>query len=235
MKQIIIAVALIFTINLSAQTKSEILRHFEAYYKEMKSQGDTQGIINAITHLNVLSPSESRKDTLAFLYANGNQHMQAMRTIGVDTKDSDSDLAVQVRAISLKALGQAKRAITQFEILYKRTPNTFLAYELADLKIQTGDKEGANTNIEYGLANATAEMKYAFYERQQPYEVPIKAAFLHLKGLVHYNNDQANPDAALALINEALALAPNFNLAGLSKQAIEARKNKEATAVEEKK
>ena len=173
MKQIIIVLTLIFTLGVSAQTKSDLLKHYEAYYKEMRLQGDTQGIINAITHLNVLSPSNSRKDTLAFLYANGNQHMQAMRTIGVDTKDSDSDLAVQVRAMSLKALGQTKRAIAQFEILNKRTPNTFIAYELADLKIQSGDKEGANSNIEYGLANATDEMKYAFYERQQPYEVPI--------------------------------------------------------------
>ena len=55
-----------------------------------------------------------------------------------------------------------------------------------------------------------------------------KAAFLHLKALVQYNNDQANPDAALAIINEALAIAPNFNLASLSKQAIEARKTEPA-------
>lgn len=224
MKQIIIAVVLLFTVSMGAQNKSDLLTHYKAFYKQMKSQGDTQGIINAITHLNVLEPSEARKDTLAFLYVNSNQNMQALRVIGVDTKDSDSNLAVQVRALALKALGDVKRAIAQFEILNKRTPNTFLAYELADLKIQTGDKAGALVNIEYGLANAKDDMKYAFYERQQPYEVPIKAAFLHLKALIEYNNDQSKPDVALALINEALAIAPNFNLASLSKQAIEARK-----------
>ncbi len=235
MKQMITSLVLIFTLSVGAQTKSNLLKHYEAYYKEMKLQGDTQGIINAITHLNVLAPNSARKDTLAFLYANSNQHMQAIRTIGVETKDTDSDFSVQVRAISLKALGDIKRAIEQFEILYKRTPNIFLAYELADLKIQSGDKEGANKNIEYGLANAKDDMKYAFYERQQPYEVPIKAAFLHLKALVQYNKEQANPDAALAIINEALVIAPNFNLASLSKQAIEARKAQEATKTESKK
>lgn len=230
MKQIIIVVVLLFTLSMSAQTKSDLLTHYEAYYKQMKAQGDTQGIISAITHLNVLAPSEARKDTLAFMYANSNQNMQALRVIGVDTKDSDSNLAVQVRALALKALGDVKRAIAQFEILNKRTPNAFLAYELADLKIQTGDKTGAIINIEYGLANAKDDMKYAFYERQQPYEVPIKAAFLHLKALIEFNNDQSKPEAALALINEALSIAPNFNLAGLSKQAIEARKQGEAKA-----
>ncbi|MCL5245466.1 hypothetical protein M4I21_06580 [Cellulophaga sp. 20_2_10] len=228
MKQIITAVVLLFALSISAQTKSDLLTHYEAFYKQMKSQGDTQGIINAITHLNVLAPNEARKDTLAYLYVNNNQNMQALRTIGVDTKDTDSDMAVQVRALALKDLGDLKRAIAQFEILNKRAPNAFLAYELADLKIQTGDKAGASTNIEYGLTNAKDDMKYAFYERQQPYEVSLKAAFLHLKALVQYNNDQANPDAALAIINEALAIAPNFNLASLSKQAIEARKTEAA-------
>ena len=73
-------------------------------------------------------------------------------------------------------------------------------------------------------------MTYAFYERQQPYEVPLKAAFLHLKALTEFNKNKENPDAAIALIDEALAIDPNFNLASLSKQALESRKNPPAAA-----
>ncbi len=72
-------------------------------------------------------------------------------------------------------------------------------------------------------------MKYAFYERQQPYEVSLKAAFLHLKALVQFNKDKENVDAAVAIIDQALAIEPNFNLASLSKQALESRKNPPAT------
>ena len=36
----------------------------------MQSQADIQGVINALTHLNVLEPSQARKDTLATLYMN---------------------------------------------------------------------------------------------------------------------------------------------------------------------
>lgn len=207
------------------QSTSELQKHYEAFYKEMRLQGDMNGVINALTHLNVLSPSKARKDTLAYIYANNNRHMQALNTIGVDKNESDSDLAVQVKAISLKAINQPKRALEQFEILYKRTPSPYLAYELADLKIQTGDNTGATANIEYGIANAKDDMKYAFYERQQPYEVSLKAAFLHLKGLVAFNADKNNVDAAIALIDEALKIDPSFNLASLSKQALESRKN----------
>lgn len=210
----------------NAQTKSELQKHYEAFYKEMQQQADMDGVIIALTHLNVISPSKERKDTLAYVYSSTNRYMQALNTVGIDKNDTDSDLAIQVKAVSLKALNQPKRSLEQFEILYKRNPNAYLAYEVADLKIQTGDSKGAETEINYGLANSTDDMKHAFYERQQPYEVPLKAAFLHLKGLVQYNLDKNNIDAALASIDAALKIDPNFNLASLSKQALESRKAK---------
>lgn len=225
MKKIVFALVISLGFIGTAQTKTELQKHYEAFYNEMRTQGDIAGVINALTHLNILSPSVERKDTLAYIYANDNQHMQALNTIGIEKNDSDSDLAVQVKAISLKALNQPKRALEQFEVLNQRNPNPYIAYELADLKIQTGDPNGASQNIEFGITNSKDDMKYAFYERQQPYEVPLKAAFLHLKGLVSYNLNKDNIDAALASINEALQIDPNFNLASLSKQALESRKN----------
>jgi len=209
------------------QNSTDLKSHYQAFYKQMKSQGDVNGVISALTHLNVLDPSQGRRDTLAFVYANNNQHIQALNTIGIEKNDADSDLAVQVKAISLKAINQPKRALEQFEVLNQRSPNAYLAYELADLKIQTGDNDGAMTNIEYGLNNVQEGMTYAFYERQQPYEVSLKAALIHLKGLVQYNMDRNNIEAAIATIDEALALDPNFNLASLSKQALESRKGNE--------
>lgn len=207
-----------------AQTKSELLKHYEAFYDQMRLQGDVDGVINALTHLNVLSPSKERNDTLAYIYANDNQHLQALNIIGIEKLDSDSNLAIQVKAVSLKALNQPKRALEQFEALYAREPNAYLAYELADLKVQTGDNVGAMKHVEYGIANAKDDMKYAFYERQQPYEVPLKAAFIHVKALIQYNIDKTNIDQAIATLDEALAIDPNFNLASLSKQALTSRK-----------
>tara|TARA_R110002012_G_scaffold263456_1_gene446244 strand:+ start:79968 stop:80708 length:741 start_codon:yes stop_codon:yes gene_type:complete len=225
MKKLVVAIVLCMGLSLTAQTKSELQKHYEAFYQQMRMQGDVSGVINALTHLNVIAPSAQRKDTLAFIYANDDQHMQALNTIGIEKIETDSDLAVQVKAISLKALNQPKRAIEQFEVLQQRNPNPYVAYELADLKIQTGNPNGAATDIEYGILNATEAMKHAFYERQQPYEASLKAAFLHLKGLVAFNLDKDNIDGAIALFDEALQIDPNFNLASLSKQALEARKN----------
>ncbi|MEM9077333.1 MAG: hypothetical protein AAGC43_09845 [Bacteroidota bacterium] len=228
MKKILWVVLFFVGLTSFAQSNSDLADHYRAYYNEMRLQGDVNGVISALTHLNVLAPSKERKDTLAYVYMNNNQHMQALNTIGIEKKNDDSDLAVQVKAVSLKALNQPKRALEHFELLNTRTPSPYLAYEIADLKIQVGDNEGAKANIDYGIANATDEMKYAFYERQQPYEVPLKAAFYHLQGLVAYNKDKNNIDSAIASIDEALKIEPNFNLASLSKQALVSRKEKEA-------
>jgi len=229
MKRIFVLIGLLAGIFAQAQTKSDLQKHYEAFYREMRLQGDVQGVINALTHLNILSPNKQRRDTLAYIYANNNEHLQALNTIGIETDSTDSDMAVQVKAISLQALNQPKRALEQYKILYNRKPTPFVAYEMSDLSIQVGDNTKAMEYINYGIDNSKDDMKYAFYERQQPYEVPLKAAFLHLKGLAQYNMNKDNIDLAIATIDEALKLDPNFNLASLSKQALESRKEKAET------
>ena len=136
MKKVIGILLLAVVFQASAQTNPELLKHYEAYYAQMKQQGDMQGVINALTHLNVLSPSQARLDTLAVLYMNGGKHMQALNTLGIDANTSDSNMAVEVKAVSLQALNEPEKALVHFEELFKRTPNIMIAYEMADLKIQ---------------------------------------------------------------------------------------------------
>ena len=54
MKRIITLMILFVTISSSAQSNQELLTHYKKYYKQMQSQADIQGVINALTHLNVL-------------------------------------------------------------------------------------------------------------------------------------------------------------------------------------
>lgn len=224
MKRIALLGCLLLALGAQAQTNEALKSHYQAYYLQMKKQGDVRGVINALTHMYVLEPSMARRDTLAYVYANNEQYIPALNLIGVELNPSDSDIALQVKALSLKSINQPNRALQQFQELFKRNPNPYLAYEIADLKIQVGENAGALTDIEYGENNATSEMKYAFYERQQPYEVSLKAAFIHLRGLALYNMNKNNIDKAIASFDEALAIDPNFNLASLSKQALESRK-----------
>ena len=225
MKNLLFTLLFVFSIASVAQTKQEMLSHYKKYYKQMQSQSDIQGVINALTHLNILEPSQARKDTLATLYMNEGRHVEALNTIGIEKNDSDSDLAVQVKAFSLKAINDIDQAMLHYEELFKRKPNPFIAYELAEMKIRTGDLMGATRNITFGIANSQGDIVRNYYETQQPYSVPMRAAFTYLKGLVKINEDrEKNIDAAITIMNEALSIAPNFNLAKISIDALNAQR-----------
>ena len=235
MKKLILLLAVVTTFNVTAQTKSELLKHFEAYHKEMKGQGDVQGVINAMTHLNVIQPSQQRSDTLAYIYVTEGRNLEALNTIGIDLNATDSDINTEVKAISLKALNQPERAVVFYEELFKRNANSYVAYEIADLKTQLQDFASAKAKVDYGLTNVKPEMKRSFYESQRPYEVSLKGALTYMKALVVFNMNQTdNLDQAITLLGEALVMDANFNLAKISKDALEARKAK-GTATPEKK
>ena len=225
MKHFLFFLTFLVTYSAYSQSEKSMLNHYKEYYNQMRTQGDVQGVINALTHLNILSPSQARKDTLAVLYMNEGKHVQALNTIGIERNENDSDMAVEVKAISLQVLNQIERSVEHYEELYKRKPNPLVAYELADLKIQLDDLLGATKHITFGVANSKSDVMRTYYESQSQYQVPMKAAFIYLKGLVRFKeNKTLNIDAAIEIMDEALAIAPNFNLAQISKDALLSQK-----------
>ena len=228
MKKLITISIFLLAVSLQAQESKNLLDHYSKYYKQMQSQGDIQGVINALTHLNIIDPNEKRKDTLAVLYMNEGRFIQALNTIGVESLDSDSDMAVEVKAISLQSLNEIERALPHYEELFKRKPNPYVAYELADIKIQLNDFLGALKHITFGIANSNDDIYRNYFDTQTQYQVPMKAAFIYLKGLLTFKeNKEENIDKAIVLMDEALALAPNFNLAKISIDALNAQKTAE--------
>ena len=225
MKQYLFILSFLVSLFAFSQSNTPLLDHYKEYYNQMRTQGDVQGVINALTHLNILSPNQARKDTLAVLYMNEGKHIQALNTIGIDRNENDSDMAVEVKAMSLQVLNQIERSVEHYEELYRRKPSPLVAYELADMKIQLDDLLGATKHITFGIANSKSDVMRTFYESQNQYQVPMKAAFMYLKGLVRFKeNKSLNIDSAIEIMDEALAIAPNFNLALISKDALLSQK-----------
>jgi tetratricopeptide (TPR) repeat protein len=220
MKRIIWLAVLGAGLSVTAQNKNDLLKHYKAYYTQMRKQGDVRGVIEALTHLSILAPNKAQKDTLAYLYANSGQYLQAVNVLGSEKNTADSDMALEVKAASLKALNQPQLAVQHYELLHQRSPNVYTAYELADLNLQIGKIDRVETYIKYGLDNAKEDDMFRFYESNPPYQVPIKAAFSYLNGLWQYNKDKTKIDAALKFIDEAINTAPNFTLAKQIREAL---------------
>lgn len=221
MKKILFLLVFAFGLFANAQTKSELLAHYEAYYKQMRLQEDVRGVINALTHLSVLAPNKAQKDTLAYFYAQSRQYFQAVKVLGTQKNASDSDLALRVKAISLKSLNEPQLAIQHYEALYQRKPDVYIAYELAYLNLQLEEKTAeAEKYIKYGLANVKDDNMFSFYESNPPYQVPLKAAFTYLNGMLQYNKDKSNIDVAIRSITDAINMAPNFTLAKQIREAL---------------
>ncbi len=220
MKRIVLLLLLSFGLSATAQTKNELVNHYKDYYKQMRAQGDVRGAINALTHLNILAPDKAQKDTLAYLYANSGQYLQAINVLGEKKSATDSELAIKIKAVSLKSLNQPQLAVQHYETLYKRKPDVYVAYELADLNLQIGKTAEAEKHIKYGLTNAKDDNMQSFYESNPPYQVPLKAAFTYLNGLLQYNKDKTNIDGAIKSINDAINLAPGFTLAKQIREAL---------------
>jgi hypothetical protein len=83
MKKILFILLAGISLPIQGQSEGDLLKHYEAYYAQMRAQGDIRGVINALTHLNVIQPSVERRDTLAYVYSNNNQHVQALNTVGI--------------------------------------------------------------------------------------------------------------------------------------------------------
>ena len=209
MKKIVLGVMAVITFQASAQINSELKAHYEAYYNQMRTQGDVRGAINALTHLNMLDPEQIC-----------NQYLQALNVIGAEQNTNDSDLAVQIKAVSLKSLNQPQLAVKHYKVLFDRQPDASKAYELADLNMQLEKLTEAKTYLDYGLENAKDEDKLGYYESNPPYEVPLKAAFLYLKGLYQFNQNKTDIDTAVKSLDEAIIMAPNFSLAKQIKEAM---------------
>ena len=190
MKKLIVGLALICSAGITAQNSTDLKAHYQKYYDLMKSHGDVQGVINALTHLEAITPNQANRDTLGYLYVTEGRFLQALNVLGVEKNATDSDMNVEVKAMALKNLNQIQMAVEQYDVLFSRNPNAMLAYEIADLRAQLDNLEESKAKIEYGLANVKDDMKRTFYESQQPYQTSLKAAFLYLKGIVLFKQDQ---------------------------------------------
>ncbi len=228
MKKLILCFVALLTISATQaqknkkgnNTEAALTSHYQKYYKMMLENNDLDGAIEGLSHLIVLAPSESKKDTLAYMYLQANKPMQAIKVV----VNSTSDLALKTKAIGFKNLNNPKKAIENYEALILKNKSVLDAYELAQLQYSIQRLGEAKATINYGLQNSKEEKVRIFVKGNSYLETPIKAAFLNILGLIEYNLDKSNIDKAIAIFDEALKIDPQFVLALENKKGLLAQK-----------
>lgn len=156
----------------------------------------------------------SYHETLVSLYFEAGQYTSAaVSALDLLEKNDQSVVALEVAAYSLEQLGAFDRALPQFERHFLLTGNLFSLYKTAYMQYSLNRQEEAINSINMIVKNPkSSDEKVGFPKADNTnQEISIKAAALNLKGMVYMY--QKNKAEAIQAINQALELAPDFEIA----------------------
>lgn len=201
-------------VNTTANTtkKSDIELH-KMIYSQAMQYGDLGVAINTVYTILALGGEASYKDTLAYLYFNAGNNVQAILVADdILTAQPNNATMLEITAISQQNLGLAKEALANYEKLYALSPDIYHMYSIATLQYSLKRfGECGNTIDQILKADENVKPIKITNNNGQSQEVPIKAACLNMLGVMALELKQT--DVALKSFQEALKVAPEFALA----------------------
>ena len=105
-------------------------------------------------------------------------------------------MAVEVKAISCNHEMRLKGPYYIKKIVQKKAQS--YGIWVSRYKIQLNDFLGALKHITFGIANSNDDIYRNYFDTQTQYQVPMKAAFIYLKGLLTFGeNKEENIDKVI--------------------------------------
>ena len=183
--------------------------------KSAKKIGDPSVAKSSIFRLIALEGENSTyKDSLAYIYFSARQYapcfMIANEVLQRDPKHLEM---IEIKGISLEALGALDKSLEVYEELFKLSNNNFHGYNLAKLQYSLKKYDEAYKTIqEVEKLNDSGTYKVAFVINQNHnQEIELMAAISYLKGITAIELNQK--DVAKASFEKALKIQSDFILA----------------------
>lgn len=195
---------------------SPLTEHFYKKYVTAVKWNDFELAKSALYDLIIENPqNDSLILSLAYHYYENEQHVPAVLVSQqLLARNPKNAAALKISAIGYEAMGVRDRALQNYESLYLLSNNVNMLYKMAFLQYDLKRNTEAITSIDILLANKEVEtLKVVFNDvENKPKEYPMKVALLNLKGLavLEHLGDKV---AAKKLLDQALAIAPDFVLA----------------------
>jgi tetratricopeptide (TPR) repeat protein len=223
---VIIAIALMAFLMLSITAKSQSKKPVTTVpeninmvvYRQSSAIGDVNMAITSLHYLIASDPSKygNWQDTLATLYLHNNEYQQAWLLSDALIKGIGyTDLRMEIKAVSAKALQQPVEAITDYTTLYGKTSNPVFGFEQMQLEygihrlnetIVTG-----NSLMQSATADKYKQVNVARADGKSVQQVTLKAAVANIMGLAY--NDLKDKTNAAIQFEAALKESPGFELA----------------------
>ena len=154
------------------------------------------------------------KDSLARIYlSQGYYYMSDKMATEVLDKEPDNQEIMEIKAISLQAVGNYKESAVYYEKLFNNGSSIKHGYQLAVIQYNLKRIGECNATIDLIISspNAVKESVYLSYGEKAGQEVNLKAACHNLKGVLF--KDLKQLDNAKAEFEAALLQNPDFQLA----------------------
>jgi len=221
MKYVVVLI-LIFTFNsIHAQNdKSELITLEKQVLKKAKMIGDPSVASASMYRLIVLEGKNSTyKDSLAYIYFSARKYAPCfMITTEVLERDPKHVEMLEMKGISLEALGALEKSEEVYEQLLPLTNNNFHGYTLAKLQYSLKKYEEAYITIKNTekLNDSGKYMVTYSINQNHTQQVELLAAIAYMKGLIEVELDQKT--SAKVSFEKALKIQSDFVFA---KESIE--------------
>ena len=218
MKNIVVALLITlipFFTGFSQNQNKDAISVEKQILKSAKKIGDPSVAKSSIFRLIALEGENSTyKDSLAYIYFSARQYapcfMIANEVLQRDPKHLEM---IEIKGISLEALGALDKSLEVYEELFKLSNNNFHGYNLAKLQYSLKKYNDAYKTIqEVEKLNDSGTYKVAFVINQNHnQEIELLAAISYLKGITAIELNQK--DVAKTSFEKALKIQSDFILA----------------------
>lgn len=187
-----------------------------AVYHNAVSLQDYGTAIHALNYILVGSPSDSAyADTLAMLYVQNGQYLQAELLASIQLNRGYTDMRMEIKAVAAKNINDLIVAIDSYGTLYEKTKNRLFGFE--KLQLENGIKrlEEANNTANLLLKalpdKDSIKLQVTRLDNKTVQTVPFRAGILNIQGALLIKLDQLGK--AQTALQAALLLAPEFEQA----------------------
>ncbi len=233
MKKLILSLLIIIWFGLPGFsqkiTKQSLLATYKQKMELAKKYNDVVGYKTALFDIISLEGTGSvYMDTLADYYFKSGELVSFILLTDdlIEKRPDDMNLLLK-QAVAYENLGNRKEAVKLYEQIYSRQPdNMNVGFQLAWNQYQLKRIEEANQTLMSMKDKKFPEKVMVLMPgvKNKNEQVPLKAAYYNLLGLVSY--DLHNLDAAIQYFDEALKIYPPFDMAKQNKAALELMKKK---------